>query len=125
MVSEPPRAGVPRGNHIIDAVDDHDVVVAEALENGGGAQMCLHFSLPDAEVCGDMRAAVSARIVEVQLASVTHQKEAYRTAETLRGSELMFGYVLPDEDVSDDVREAVQLIFSQASMPALSSRVWR
>ena len=77
-------------------------------------QLCLHFSLPDAESCNDLRTTISMRIVETQLASVTHQKEAYRTAETLRGSELMFGYVLPDEDVSEEVREAVQLIFAQA-----------
>ena len=77
-------------------------------------QLCLHFSLPDAEACTDLRSTISSRIVETQLASVTHQKEAYRTAETLRGSELMFGYVLPDEDVSEEVREAVQLIFAQA-----------
>jgi hypothetical protein len=77
-------------------------------------QLCLHFSLPDTEACTDLCATISSRIVETQLASVTHQKEAYRTAETLRGSELMFGYVLPDEDVSEEVREAVQLIFAQA-----------
>ena len=49
------------------------------------------------------------------MASINFQKEAYRTSENLRGSELMFGYLLPDEDVTPEERDAVQHILSQAT----------
>jgi hypothetical protein len=92
----------------------HNITTVATPSCQDRVQLCLHFSLPDAEACTVLCETISSRIVETQLASVTHQKEAYRTAETLRGSELMFGYILSDEDVSEEVREAVQLIFTQA-----------
>lgn len=79
-------------------------------------QLCLHLSLPDRDACSEMRALIAGRIAETQMASINFQKEAYRTSENLRGSELMFGYLLPDEDVTPEERDAVQQIFTQAKM---------
>jgi hypothetical protein len=79
-------------------------------------QLCLHLSLPDRETCSEMRGLMAGRIAETQMASINFQKEAYRTSENLRGSELMFGYLLPDEDVTPEERDAVQQIFTQAKM---------
>jgi hypothetical protein len=80
-------------------------------------QLCVHLSLADAETCSEARALLAGRIAETQMASINFQKEAYRTSENLRGSELMFGYLLPDEDVTPEERDAVQHILSQARLP--------